>query len=166
MLHTFQLNVHCKYITAHMFCVYFYKLKDKPQYTKPQMQSIFSNQRHFSPQRRSSGSVLTSRRKLSDTLLDEKRRWQVGGSLGRVFPPPGRIPTALLSATQMNRTVRCHLSQLRKKKLPFLPLALSNAGKKNEERKQDIHRGSFLRPLGWQLWQNNQHPHYFICKQW
>lgn len=67
-LHTFQLNFHSTYITTNMFRVCLHKLKDKPHYTKPQMQSFFSNQRHFLPQRRSSASVLTSRRKCSDTL--------------------------------------------------------------------------------------------------
>ncbi len=129
-LHTFQLNFHCKYITANMFRVCLHKLKDKPHYTKPQMQSIFSNRRHFLPQRRSSASILTSRRKCSDTLLDEKRRWQVGSSLGRVFSPPGRIPSALLYATQMNRTVRCHLSQLQKKPYLFSPSLCQTQGKK------------------------------------
>ncbi len=164
-LHTFQLNFHCKYITANMFRVCLHNLRTNHITLNHRCKVFSQTEDTFShsvgavqASWRLAGSVLT----LSWTRSDADK-WEVHWVESSLRP--GEFPRR--SCTLHRWIAPSVVIWASSRKNPtFSPPRFVKRREKNEERKQDIHRGSFLRPLGWQLWQNNQHPHYFICKQW
>lgn len=162
VLHTFQLDFHCKCITVNMFLVFTnsstiglnHRCKVFPWTKDTFSHSIGAVEVCL----RLAGSFLT----LSWTRSDADK-WEV-----RWEEPSLRLGEFPQRSCPLRRWIALSVvtSASPGKKATFSPTRFVKRREKKWRTKTRYPLGSFLRPLGWQLWQNNQRPHYFICKQW